>query len=307
MKSSQKLKANLWKLRGERRLKALLRPWIAEISTTYRIGDTSSKQGLPFFTLQILKQFQYMTVNDMAGFDVREYKVNDNELLEIINRQISELVSEAQGAHNPSSVRSIVRTSDNWIRRTTELAIANNWTNRDATIALSNYLRGQAIIISSTESQWIVEGTRQFIVKAVKDPLRNSIRTIADMFRNNQTSEARKLAKEVARLARLPLSRSQGSIVGQVAESQARLIGPDAQGRALASIERQAESLGKSVKEWNAIYVRTRSAHLEADGQQVDVDVPYIVGGEMLNFPGDGSLGASLWNLINCQCYNEFL
>lgn len=42
--------------------------------------------------------------------------------------------------------------------------------------------------------------------------------------------------------------------------------------------------------------------HVQADGQIVDSDKPFTVGGEKLMFPGDGSMGASGWNLYNCRC-----
>jgi uncharacterized protein with gpF-like domain len=47
---------------------------------------------------------------------------------------------------------------------------------------------------------------------------------------------------------------------------------------------------------------RTRDAHMEANGQIVGNDEPFVVGGEELMFPGDDSLGASGWNLYNCRC-----
>jgi len=34
----------------------------------------------------------------------------------------------------------------------------------------------------------------------------------------------------------------------------------------------------------------------------VPLDKPFIVSGEPLMFPGDGSKGASPGNLINCRC-----
>jgi uncharacterized protein with gpF-like domain len=56
-------------------------------------------------------------------------------------------------------------------------------------------------------------------------------------------------------------------------------------------------------KRWMATHDnRTRHYHAEADGQIVDNDKPFIVGGEKLMFPGDGSMGASGWNLYNCRC-----
>lgn len=45
---------------------------------------------------------------------------------------------------------------------------------------------------------------------------------------------------------------------------------------------------------------RTRPEHVAADGQVVDYDKPFVVGGEELMYPGDenGSAG----NVINCRC-----
>lgn len=46
----------------------------------------------------------------------------------------------------------------------------------------------------------------------------------------------------------------------------------------------------------------SRHEHKEAHGQRVPYGTPFTVGGEQLRFPGDGSLGASGWNIYNCQC-----
>ena len=45
---------------------------------------------------------------------------------------------------------------------------------------------------------------------------------------------------------------------------------------------------------------RTRDEHAEADGQEVPIDEPFVVGGEEMMYPGDISLGASAGNVINC-------
>lgn len=51
---------------------------------------------------------------------------------------------------------------------------------------------------------------------------------------------------------------------------------------------------------------RTRPAHVEADGQRVGLSQPFKVGGELLNFPGDWSLGATANNVISCRCSIDF-
>lgn len=51
---------------------------------------------------------------------------------------------------------------------------------------------------------------------------------------------------------------------------------------------------------------RTRSKHIHADGQTVDLDVPFIVGGDELNYPGDSSMGAKMDNCIQCRCAITF-
>ena len=62
------------------------------------------------------------------------------------------------------------------------------------------------------------------------------------------------------------------------------------------------EKLGfKMKKQWISTGdSRTRPEHGEADLHIVDVDKPFIVGGERLMYPGDES--GSAWNVINCRC-----
>lgn len=55
------------------------------------------------------------------------------------------------------------------------------------------------------------------------------------------------------------------------------------------------------MKQWAASEGdRTRDDHDDADGQTVGMDEPFIVGGELLMFPGDPAGSAK--NVINCRC-----
>ncbi len=66
-----------------------------------------------------------------------------------------------------------------------------------------------------------------------------------------------------------------------------------------AAIMRKA--LGVSKKEWiSTLDDRVREEHFLADGQVVDADQPFSVGGEELQYPGDPK--GSIWNIANCRC-----
>ena len=59
-------------------------------------------------------------------------------------------------------------------------------------------------------------------------------------------------------------------------------------------------------KEWSAsLGDRTRDAHIEANGQRVGIDEPFIVDGEELMYCGD--LNGSAANIINCRCVTLFV
>lgn len=67
-------------------------------------------------------------------------------------------------------------------------------------------------------------------------------------------------------------------------------------------IDEAAKATGLQLrKEWVASSdARTRSDHRAADGQTVDMDQPFIIGGERLMYPGDRSGSAE--QTINCRC-----
>ncbi|RYM02791.1 hypothetical protein EWH99_10675 [Sporolactobacillus sp. THM7-7] len=57
-------------------------------------------------------------------------------------------------------------------------------------------------------------------------------------------------------------------------------------------------------KTWHSTHdSRTRHTHVEADGQTVRFEDPFIVDGQELMFPGDSSRGASAKNVIQCRCF----
>jgi hypothetical protein len=71
----------------------------------------------------------------------------------------------------------------------------------------------------------------------------------------------------------------------------------------MAGMQQLAEKGAILEKRWIATHdARTRPEHAEADGQRVNQDEPFIVGGEKLMYPADDKLGASAWNVYNCRC-----
>lgn len=64
-----------------------------------------------------------------------------------------------------------------------------------------------------------------------------------------------------------------------------------------------AVNSGKTRKTWHTIIDRkTRDWHAEVNGQTKPIMEPFIVDGELLQFPRDESLGASGGNIVNCRC-----
>lgn len=74
-------------------------------------------------------------------------------------------------------------------------------------------------------------------------------------------------------------------------------------GGRMASFTKAAQMGIKVQKRWVATKDgRTRHDHRRADGQIVDYDKPFTVGGHKIMFPGDGSMGAPPGELYNCRC-----
>jgi hypothetical protein len=69
-------------------------------------------------------------------------------------------------------------------------------------------------------------------------------------------------------------------------------IGPTGLGLRPSEVEEYWISVGDSV---------VRLAHIQADGQK-KTEGTFTVKGQLLRYPGDDSLGATLDNIINCRC-----
>jgi uncharacterized protein with gpF-like domain len=96
-------------------------------------------------------------------------------------------------------------------------------------------------------------------------------------------------------------------IGGLVADSRARTIArTETHNAATYAMQETSEEIQdqtgfQMTREWVAVEDdRTRESHADADGQEVGMDQPFIVGGEELDRPGDENGSAE--NVINCRC-----
>lgn len=56
-------------------------------------------------------------------------------------------------------------------------------------------------------------------------------------------------------------------------------------------------------KEWSSTKdERTRDHHKDAEGQRVKLDDPFVVDGDLLDYPGDNSYNPKASNVIQCRC-----
>ena len=105
--------------------------------------------------------------------------------------------------------------------------------------------------------------------------------------------DTNKLIKRIQKITELKLSD-----ITRIARTQTTRIENLARTDAYKVAEKQGY---KVFKQWVAVSDnRTRDAHKHADGQMVEINDPFVVGGEKLMFPGDPN--GSPENIINCRC-----
>lgn len=69
-----------------------------------------------------------------------------------------------------------------------------------------------------------------------------------------------------------------------------------------------AVKAGKKMKRWRTIIDgKEREWHEEINGVTIPIAEPFEVGGELLMYPLDTSLGASAGNIANCRCIAEYI
>ena len=86
-------------------------------------------------------------------------------------------------------------------------------------------------------------------------------------------------------------------------QDRAQLIAEN-EANTLVNMQEFSDAKGRyQYKRWNTILDgRERPTHAFADGQEVEVHLPFEVGGFFMNFPKDDSFGAPPEEIVNCRC-----
>lgn len=149
----------------------------------------------------------------------------------------------------------------------------------------------------STDFEELVENyfnTRQLVLSGITARMSTRISNLIEQGRaDNLTLD------EIARLVSskfLPISRTRSALISRTETHNAASFANN-------SYHKQVEKdLGiKMLKKWVATNdARTRSTHASANGQIVDMNEDFIVGGMPMSYAGDPKGGAV--NVINCRC-----
>ena len=151
---------------------------------------------------------------------------------------------------------------------------------------LTGLLLGQGI---SAISERLKNATQKFVNKSI-GIARGETTTVENTAIYTVGEKAKKeLEKEEKRVLAIPI----------VKKTQTR-----------ETVEKKQEPkiIRKLFKRWDAVNDhKTRPAHAQVDGKEIEFDKPFSVGGELMKFPGDRSLGATDKNIINCRCRTQLI
>ena len=92
-----------------------------------------------------------------------------------------------------------------------------------------------------------------------------------------------------------------------IAVNEVTRVSEDVKFNMALTIQRRLTDVGvpaNITKRWRSTRDgRVRDAHVIADGQIQNLLNPFLVANELLNYPGDVTLGASVSNFIRCRCW----
>lgn len=291
-----------------------LRKWYRGINDNWEIGDTLSREQIEELR-RILEQGYAQASNTILGVNWRTY-LKQNETWLRVMEDIAATLDDLFSGRVRSVTPSVIDHTVTLMRRATadaNTAVATNpeligSEQRIASGSLNNRTNNHRLTIAVTEGEWAIQTARNTAVLTVADPLNNSVEEIISLIDAGDINGARRLSREVNRLARLPLSVSQGNVVQFISESQERLVTPGAQAGVIQRLRKLAEETDNQLKEWMTIGdSKVRDTHVAVNGVKRPIDIPFQLEGGLMQYPTDGSLGASLSEIINCRCIAVYL
>ncbi len=307
-KSEQINRADSAKITTARAIGRALDPWIDSVAADYRPGAFGISEENKLMLKVIVRQQLDLGAKRILGFDYRQYKTVDQDVYELIASSMADAIT----LYAAMSTASVIRTAEDHIARANTVLADPKLGPPAARPTLKNLLKSQRLVIGLTNSEWVTETGRMITVRAVTDPMKNTVEQIALLIEQGDNNGAVRLSREVVALAKLPLSVSQGETIRMLNETvnviAPGLYTPIVQGEAVVNLRRQAAKLGATMKQWVTIGDgHVRSSHVAAGGQTKPVDEPFELEGGLLQYPGDGSLGASLGETINCRCATAYI
>lgn len=297
-KASQEQRTNQSKARFQKIWIRRLTPWMNKIVADYSIGSRNMSPERIREYREILNTTMTEECNAVYGFKIQEYKQEDEELLEGIRRVLAGLTNNEISVREVFSMTSVANTTGEFMARTMEAVEAGSPLSVYQK-TLRNYLYNHRLIIAVQETNFTEEFARKASVATVKDPLGNSVSRIAALIEEGDVASARKLNRQVQKLVNLTLSDTQLTAIN-------RLQTPLIQGQAVTAIREDAARVGAQVKKWQALFSNTRATHESASGQERGLEQPFSVGDSLMQYPQDGSLGASGSEIFGCQCWTYY-
>lgn len=304
-KKNQIQRTNRSKDLTERHIVRALTPWLDNIVADWRVG-TSRVSEISRLELEIIIGRQLVLgANRILGFDIRDSR---KQIEEDVKAEIAATVTAWINLRLPETVSSITDTVEKRMVSVNGGVATDEISPAAAKTALKNHLRSQRLVIAVTESEAVTELSKQTAVLTVNEPLKNSVDQVIALVEAGDSAGARRLSREIIDMAKLPLSVSQGQFVRGINSDIDRLVTPLGQAQAAARMRARAEELGTPEKEWVTIGdMRVRASHVNTNGQKRVIDEPFTLEGGEMQHPGDGSLGASLSEIIGCRCAAAYI
>jgi len=149
----------------------------------------------------------------------------------------------------------------------------------------------------STDFEQVVNtyfNTRQLVLSGITQRMANRISNLIEKGRADNLT-----LPQIAKLVSdkfLPISRSRAALIARTETHSAASFSNHSY-----HLTAQKDLGIKMLKKWVSTGdLRTRPTHASANGQTVDMDEKFVVGGTEMEFAGDSAGGAK--NVINCRC-----